>query len=256
VSTLVLTFVLIWAGLVVLLWAGSVWFQAYIYSEPEPTLWWRAPAAGSALALFLALWGFLAYNSPGWFPALWDLSPTDRQEFAKLWIPTERQPSDRLSAEDLDSEPLRDYRVRRTAHGAPEYRDDFNRPLPTHPPAIVVEEGDEEHREKHIFLPDMDEDETYYKIKSGQALQYRDDLGRVMSEDRIGQISIPRWDRFFANFLFYVVFLAVWFVSLWLLLRFQWTHALGIAILCWLVMTVVVLPMLLTKVAAVAQQPA
>ena len=48
---IVLILLLIWIGLVVLLWAGSVWFQGYIYSEPAPQLVWAAPVAGSVLAL-------------------------------------------------------------------------------------------------------------------------------------------------------------------------------------------------------------
>ena len=39
---IILILLLIWAGLVVLLWAGSVWFQGYIYSEPAPQLVWDA----------------------------------------------------------------------------------------------------------------------------------------------------------------------------------------------------------------------
>ena len=33
------------------LFAWTLWFQAYIYTEPATQLWWRAPAAGTALAL-------------------------------------------------------------------------------------------------------------------------------------------------------------------------------------------------------------
>ena len=40
---IVLILLLVWIGLVVLLWAGAVWFQGYIYSEPAPQLAWAAP---------------------------------------------------------------------------------------------------------------------------------------------------------------------------------------------------------------------
>src|SRR5947207_8587629 len=36
--------------------AWSLWFQGYLYSEPAPVLPWRAPAAGAAVAAFVALW--------------------------------------------------------------------------------------------------------------------------------------------------------------------------------------------------------
>jgi len=37
--------------------------------------------------------------------------------------------------------------------------------------------------------------------------------------------------------------LGLWFVCLWVFVRFQWSHALGLAIIMWLVMTLAVLPM-------------
>ena len=49
------------------------------------------------------------------------------------------------------------------------------------------------------------------------------------------------------TFLLNFLHLGVWFVCLWLLLRFQWSHALGLAIVFCLAMTLVVLPMLFTR---------
>ncbi|HMC63794.1 MAG TPA: hypothetical protein VKI65_02535, partial [Gemmataceae bacterium] len=43
---------------------------------------------------------------------------------------------------------------------------------------------------------------------------------------------------------------------LWLLLRFQWSHALGLAVVFWLVMTLLILPMLRTQMIKLAQQRA
>ena len=47
-------------------------------------------------------------------------------------------------------------------------------------------------------------------------------------------------------------FLCCW-LTLWLLLRFQWSHALGLGFVLWLVFTLSLLPMLLTRAAEVAQ---
>ena len=47
-----------------------------------------------------------------------------------------------------------------------------------------------------------------------------------------------------------VLHLGVWFVCLWLLLRFQWSHALGLAAAVWLVLTLTFLPPLLQLAAA------
>ena len=62
---LIVVYVLAGLALAVLLWAGTLWFQGYIYSEPAGHLYWRAPAAGIALTLFLAVWGWVAYRAPG-----------------------------------------------------------------------------------------------------------------------------------------------------------------------------------------------
>ncbi len=56
------------------------------------------------------------------------------------------------------------------------------------------------------------------------------------------------------NLLLNGLHLVVWFACLWLLLRFQWPHALGMALVCWLVVTVIVIPPLLNKAEVVAYQ--
>ena len=45
-SGLILTVILVWVVLMVVLGAGTLWLQGYIYSEPAADLYWRAPAAG------------------------------------------------------------------------------------------------------------------------------------------------------------------------------------------------------------------
>jgi hypothetical protein len=54
------------------------------------------------------------------------------------------------------------------------------------------------------------------------------------------------------NLFFNFGHLIVWFLGLWLLLRFQWGHALGFAVVAWLVMTLTILPMLLSYAGAAA----
>jgi hypothetical protein len=101
---------------------------------------------------------------------------------------------------------------------------------------------------------DTDDDETFeperdakgnFKTELGQSLRYLDARGRVMQEDDFGRVSVYRWDWFAWTALFNVAHLAVWFVALWLLLRYQWTHALGGAVVLWLATSLIALPMLL-----------
>src|SRR5437016_14176846 len=61
-----------------------------------------------------------------------------------------------------------------------------------------------------------------------------------------------RWGRWFANLFFNFGHLVVWFLGLWVILRFQWAHALGFAVVMWLIVTLIFLPMLLGYAGLVA----
>ncbi len=37
----------------VVLWAGSIWFQGWLYEEPAGGLYWRAPAVGVGMTVSL-----------------------------------------------------------------------------------------------------------------------------------------------------------------------------------------------------------
>src|SRR5262249_36743366 len=70
----------------------------------------------------------------------------------------------------------------------------------------------------------------------------------------VGQLSTFRWGVFLANLVLNLFHLGLWFACLWLLLRFQWAHAVAVALLLWLVMTLAVLPMLFNRAKAVREQ--
>jgi hypothetical protein len=84
-----------------------------------------------------------------------------------------------------------------------------------------------------------------FKREPGQDLHYYDKTGRTIDEGDLGQVQQFHADWLLWNIVFNGLHLAVWFVGLWLLLRFQWSHALGFAVCLWLVMTLFPLPMLL-----------
>jgi hypothetical protein len=63
-----------------------------------------------------------------------------------------------------------------------------------------------------------------------------------------GPIVVPykfRWGRWFINLFFNFGHLIVWFLGLWVILRFQWSHALGFAVVMWLAATLIYVPLLL-----------
>jgi hypothetical protein len=73
---------------------------------------------------------------------------------------------------------------------------------------------------------------------------------------QLGVLSVFRWGLFLGNLFLNALFLGVCFVCLWLILRFQWTHALGFAAVLWLALSLAVVPMLLAKTQEVARQRA
>jgi hypothetical protein len=232
VAGLLLTLLVTWFVLTVLLAAWTLWFQGYVYNEPAGEMYWRAPAAGGAVTFLLIVWVFLDYHPPGRYQALHEISPDDVKEYRELWVPTPE------GKKELYKE------IRVGVRGQPEYhREGRVGPrsrLPEHPPEILVREDDQ----YVAFLPDPNDKDLY-----------RDERGRVMNAQYPGKVTTHRTGLLLGNlFLNLVLHPAVWFVSFWLLLRFQWPHALGLAAVCWLAMTLIVLPPLLDKTEKVARE--
>jgi hypothetical protein len=223
-----LILVVLGVSLAVLLWAGTLWFQGYIYSEPVAQVWWRAPVAALALTLFMALWCSLDYRNPGAYPGQLQFSTGEDKQLPELWAV-------RGSNETL-------YKRRKTARGMDEYVDKEARPWQSHPDAIVIEETP---GEKVRFEAERDKDGKF-KLERG-TLRYVDPKGRVMTEARLGQLSVPKRGLVFANILLNLGHLLVWFAVLWLVLRFQWSHALGLAVVFWLIMTFTILHLILLR---------
>ena len=56
----ILILLVLGVALIVVLWVGTAVLQSYLYTESSPELYWRAPAAGLAIALFVTFWWLLA----------------------------------------------------------------------------------------------------------------------------------------------------------------------------------------------------
>jgi hypothetical protein len=68
-------------------------------------------------------------------------------------------------------------------------------------------------------------------------------------------LTSSRWGVLIVNIGLNVLNLVVWFVCLWLVLRFQWSHALGLAILFWVAVSFLIMPMLFERVEQLGQSP-
>ncbi len=241
--TLIVLLLLFWLVVTVLLSAWSLWFGAYIYTEPTGGIVWRGPAAGAAITVVALLWVFLDYSSPGHFRPLWEVSSTEQvRHYQELRVPIAR------GRDDV-------YKLRPGTRN--DYRRADGKTLPSTPPVIVVMEDDE----RYTFEPERDEQGNFkrHKVPGGRSddpLRYRDEKGRVMVEGSLGQIEAFRGGRFLANVLLNLAFVAACFLALWLLLAFQWPHALGQAVGLALVLLLFVMPPLLSRAESVARERA
>ena len=239
---LIVTLVIVFAALTVLLWTGTALAQGYVYDSPTDGLPWRAPAAAGALTLFLALWTFMDYANPGGTDTIFNYSSEQLTEVPKFWS---IRKGDRGEEEILFE--------RHVAGTRPEYRDAnghvWSRSSSGMMVAIIVEEKKGDETVKTRFNAEMKDGKFAPRAPRGveQSLRYIEENGsRFMPEDQLGKIVSYRRGRLFLVVLLNAVHFAIWFAVLWPLLRFQWAHALGFAFIGWLVLTLALVPYLLT----------
>jgi hypothetical protein len=246
-ALLLIVLLLVAFGLSGLLWVGALWLQGYIYESATPGLGWRAPAAGGALGLLVALWCLIDYGYGVSHPdqdkllldaTPWDFSPTE---------PYPAKPFPKFISVKGGKETVYYRRPTGQRIGAQyHYVDDNDKPWSRESngvvEAIIVEEDGEKVR-YNLDLPGG-------KFPEGEVARYVEDGGRhrVLTENdvRAGQITVFRSDRFILNILLTVLHLGAWFACLWLLVRFQWSHALGLAVVLWLVAWLALFPPLLS----------
>ena len=212
----------------VLLWAGTLWFQGWLYSEPAGNLSWSAPAVGVGITLFLAIWVIVDCWTGGRVQPLQKTSVAETRRF------------DEIKAVVTKKGPEETFRRVPNADNRLDYRQADGTTLPRSPEKIIVDEAGA----KIAFEPERDAKGNFTR-QQGQNLRYLDKYGRVMVEGELGEVTQYRFDLLFLNVLFNLLHFGLWFAGLWLLLRYQWSHALGLAAGLWLAMTLFPIPMLL-----------
>jgi hypothetical protein len=254
---LLLILLLTGASLVAFFWAATFFFQGYIYTEPTPGLAWQAPAAGGAVALFLSLWCITVAASS-------QASPTDIPydtlfRFSPKVSMFER-PAAKLTAIKQDGKRV-EYVCKRLDQTRYRYVDTGYDARPWNSSKVVaIELLDGNKQTVHFDVQSPPEAGGLVGSRRAGYREFVSSDGWVMVDyDDVSQTSGPtglpvqfRTGRFLANMFFNFSFFVVLFVSLWLLLRYQWPHALGLAAVVWVIFTLTLLPMLLTYAAGVA----
>jgi hypothetical protein len=223
---LLLTFLVLTA----LLWGGTRLIQGMLYENVEADLLWRAPAAAAALTAYVGLWAF--FNFVAAEPGQTDLPFDTIFNFTTEKVA--ERPVDGFEAVRGNS------KMRYTRHDLPgsprvEYRNADNKiwlaDREGDVQALIVKEGD------HEVTFKADPAHKRYVEEGGR---------RYLDAEGFGRITTPRGGGSFVRVLLNVLHFAVWFACLWLLLRFQWPHALGLAAALCLAATFVV-PFILKK---------
>jgi hypothetical protein len=243
--TVLVTLLIVALALVLLLWVGTLWAQGYFYDSPTPGLAWRAPAAAGALVLFLLLWTLIEFRRPNTTDTIFRFSTAQATDF-------DRFVSVRLSEEGKEEEiPFEKHGL---GSGRFEFRDQngkvWSRSSSGMMVAIILEEKEPGGSEKvrHRFNAQRDKDGKFAPKGSPgmqQSLRYTEEGGdRFIVEDELGKAFSFRRSRLLLNIVINGLHFVVWFLVLWLLLHFQWPHALGFALVCWAVLTLALLPYL------------
>lgn len=230
-------------GVVITILLGALSFlvQSYLYTETSPGIFWQAPAAGGVLALFLAVWCLLNYSSPGANPAnlpyntILNFRSTNKMfedPVRKLW-------SVKKNGKEVE------YVGKKEPQATGQILVRYLEKIPPYSPwspndveAVILEYKGEKVR----FEPRTSEQTGYpeFVSKDGWVMPVYD---RMI----LGNPTRANGGLFYANLMLNGLHFVAWFLCLWLILRFQWGHALLMALGFWAAMTILVLPVLLSS---------
>lgn len=264
---LLLILLVVFVILAVVLAAGTLGIQGYIYSEPVGDVVWRGPVAAFGITFFLAVWALLNYamvdptQSDLPLETLFRFNPTEVREVDKFV--SVRAPVVIVGEPEQNTQKITYTRRETGGQGPADYVDAGGKRWERSDAsgmmvAILVDDKGKERRfEPKLVEAPNPTDPKGPKVKvfpsGGEAFPGYYEKGGRGTMYQLGVISLFRWGLFLFNLFFNALFLGVWFVCVWLILRFQWTHALALAVLLWLVSSLVVVPMLLSKTGAVAR---
>jgi hypothetical protein len=239
---LLLILLLFGAALTVILWVATLFFQGYYYTQPTQGIVWQAPAAGFALALFITFWCLLLVSST--VTNIQDL-PYDTIFSFKPRVDKFKEPVKELwVVKKSVKEPIH-YKVKKSYRGGivtSEYVEAQSGRAysPSGVEEIIIKEDGQNVR----YLPAP-------AVQGGAYREFVDENGWTIREyPQSGPTGMPeafRWSRFLMNIILNLLHLVMWFACLWVVLRFHWSHALGLALVMWLIMTLAVLPMIFER---------
>ncbi|HJZ55277.1 MAG TPA: hypothetical protein VKE74_09980 [Gemmataceae bacterium] len=255
---LMLTLLLVTVALFALFWWGSLLAQGYMYNQPADQLPLRAAAAALLVGLFLILWVWIDKRKPGKYETFFNVEGEESTQFTEFeavrWqaVREENKISYRKNAKGETAEVVS--RVKKEA-GNTKFIDELTgKPFETSgsmgpdnaelTTVAVVVKGEDGNPVRYNAKLDKNErtGELTYPRDTDARRFVQEKGDRYIKPTQLGVIFIPR-TVFLALFI-NVLHFAVWFVAFWLILRFNWSHALGFTVVFGLITMLAVMPML------------
>jgi hypothetical protein len=221
-----------------LLWGGSMLLQGWLYQDPAAQMPLRAALGGFVMAGFFTLWNYVdAKSGGGKYDTLFEFSPmevTDHNAFDSVMK--------RAAGEPITIH----YHKRAGSRGASaDFVDDKGQPWKRNTSesmvvAILLTEKDQP--EPTRFDANLDKNGNFPAQASD--LRFTDKQGRYMTVDSLGRVYRKRSGVLFAALLLNGLHFVLWWMVLWLALRYTIWHAFGLAFVLWLFLMVAVQPVM------------
>jgi hypothetical protein len=236
VFTMLLILLVVGITLGIALFVGGRFVQGYIYNDPSPQLAWGAPATAAALFLFYTAWCVaVALTTPtpddAQYHVIWSFTTTVNQfptPVKDLWAVRKGGKTEHYVLKKV---------VMFKGQSRSQYRS-----------AETDKPWNDTNLEAIEIRPAGSTPIRYSRTTEarGAYAQYTSDDGWVIT-DRDGPAENPEKSRLGRLLLFlflHVMQVTILFVCLWLLMRFQWGHALVAAVILSAVSSLILLPML------------
>jgi hypothetical protein len=237
---LLLVFVMLLVALGVLFFVGTLFIQSFIFTEATEGLAWRAPTAAAIMAVFFTLWCLIVVRSdatPGNIPYTTIFNFSTRVNMLS-------DSAEQLWAERYDKKVTRYVRTPDIDLGKSKwhYQSTSDTTKSFTPVGVESVEIESAPGVKTKFMAKKDGDSEFFQSDDGWNLEYDRDIS--------GNPYRMSWALIFGNLLLNGLHFALWFVCLWLILRFSMSSSVLFAAILWGLVTVALLPMLLEQAAS------
>ncbi len=232
--TLLWISLLLFAGLTVLFWAGSLVIQGYLYSEPAERLGLRAAASSAVMTLLFSFWTYLDQQSPDRYQTFFTFSAYDIQEVDQFTA---------IRASRSGQESRVPYQRAMGSSGNQAYRNNQDEVFTRSSADWLVTAIEIDHEGQPLRFEAVRQDGSFIEPVTFAEV----DGDRYMLQNQLGQVVNPRSDLLLANLVLNLFQFVLWFLVFWIGLQYQPGHAVFFALFVGLAFMLIVLPVLFSE---------